>query len=303
MKKYRKLTVTIGIPAHNEEKNISSLLTSIISQKGDNFKIDKIEVACDGCTDNTAKIVEKFSNKYKLVKLINDGKRMGQAARLNNFYKNLSSDVFITFDADVILGSKYVISELIRPFENKNIGLVGGRVFPLPQKSFIGKIVATQELFWSKVIDSINDGNNVHAHTGPISAGTKKFLKSVYRPKKIVANDHFLYFTAIKNKYSFKSAKKAYVYIKVPATFNDYMKQHTRFMNSGMDIRKHFGSWVNQYYQIPYTKKLRAYALTFLEHPFYLPLALILVTLQKFLSFLYVEKNNNGFWNPVASSK
>src|SRR3990170_5283265 len=43
-----KFTVTVGIPAHNEEQNIKQLLTSIVSQKG-NFVLEKILVTTDGC--------------------------------------------------------------------------------------------------------------------------------------------------------------------------------------------------------------------------------------------------------------
>jgi cellulose synthase/poly-beta-1,6-N-acetylglucosamine synthase-like glycosyltransferase len=298
-----KKTVTIGIPAHNEEKNIISLLNSILLQKGNNFEIEKIVVACDGCTDNTAKMVETFSKKYNHIKVIDDGNRIGQAARLNNFYKELTSDLFIAFDADVILGNRHVISELINHFKNTNIGLVGGRVFPLPQKTFIGKIVVAQEYFWSKVVNSINHGDNAHAHTGPISAGSKEFLKSVKRPKHIVANDRFLYFTAIKNGYLFKSAKNAFVYIKVPSTFDDYMKQHTRFIDSSVDIKKYFGSWVDQYYYIPYSIKLQAYWNTFIKYPFYLPFILIMVSLRRILSFMYSDTGNKGLWTQIQSSK
>src|SRR5258708_26629353 len=121
-----KISITIGIPAYNEEDNIGKLLDSIISQKGSRYNIEKIIVACDGCTDKTAEIVEKYIDKHNNIYLINDGLRLGQAGRLNEFYKINKSDIFITFDADTVLGHRYVVNEIAECFEDKNVGLVGG---------------------------------------------------------------------------------------------------------------------------------------------------------------------------------
>ena len=48
------------------------------------------------------------------MEIIDDGRRLGQAGRLNEFYKINKSDIFITFDADVILGNGYVIDEIVK---------------------------------------------------------------------------------------------------------------------------------------------------------------------------------------------
>jgi glycosyltransferase involved in cell wall biosynthesis len=53
-------TLTIGISAHNEEKNISSLLESIFAQKQRNYVLENIYVVCDGCTDNTESVVRNY---------------------------------------------------------------------------------------------------------------------------------------------------------------------------------------------------------------------------------------------------
>jgi|SRR6185369_6648485 len=299
----KKFTVTIGIPAHNEENNITSLLEAILKQRGDNFVLREIIVVCDGCTDKTADVVKALSKHHALIKIINDGRRLGKAARMNALYKHLQNDVFISFDADVILGNDQVISELVKPFEDEKVGLVGGRVYPVKQKKFVGKILEAQEYFWTVVVNSIRDGNGLQSHTGPMSAGSKAFLKTIDRPTDIVADDHFLYFAALKNGFTYKAAKNARVYIKVPNTFNDYMKQATRFLDSANQIRDYFGSWTNEYYTIPYTKKLRAYVLAFLKYPLYMPLAIGLVFLRGVLDPFYKDRQKNGTWTQVASTK
>lgn len=301
-KNITRKTVTIGIPAHNEEKNIASLLNSILLQKGNNFKIDKIIVACDGCTDKTSDIVAGFAKKHSLIELIYDKQRLGKNARLNKFYENLTSDIFISFDADITIKDLNLISKIVAVFNDKKIGLVGGRVIHTSEKTFVGKSLLAQEYFWLEVILSLKNGNNVHSHTGPISAARKEFIKKIVIPEDL-PDDHFLYFKAIENNFNYKYEKEASVFIKIPATFNDYMKQSTRFLSSGENIRKYFGGWVEKYYFIPYSVKLKAYLNTFIKNPVYLPFALMLVTLQRILSFKYVEKSNNGIWTSVETSK
>lgn len=303
MQKNISKTVTIGIPAHNEGKNIASLLQSILTQKTDNFIIEKIIVACDGCTDNTAEIVKQFSKQYPVINVIHDGKRLGKASRLNQFYRNLSSDIFITFDGDVTLGNNFVISELVSEFTNNHIGLVGGHTIPHMQNTFFAKILESYEIFWLEVVKNLQNQHSVHTHKGPISAGSKNFLKTVQIPQDIIADDHFLYFESIKRNFRYKFTKKAYVYIKLPNTFKDYMKQSTRFLNSAQNIRNYFGDWVNEYYAISYSIKLRGYCNTFFKSPLFLPLAVLLVSLQRMLRFRYQEANTKGVWTTIQSSK
>jgi glycosyltransferase involved in cell wall biosynthesis len=62
-----KLTVTIGIPAYNEEKSISNLLDSIIEQTQKDYVLEKVIVACDGCTDKTSEVVSEYVKKYNFI--------------------------------------------------------------------------------------------------------------------------------------------------------------------------------------------------------------------------------------------
>lgn len=299
----RKKTVYIGIPAHNEENNIGSLLESIIMQKGANFTIQAIVVACDGCTDKTAHIVRAYSQKSSVIGIIDDGRRLGQAGRLNEFYRLAQSDIFITFDADTVLADEHVVSEIVRAFDNNNVAVVGGHDKPVLQNNFIGKSLQTYQMFWREMITQINGGDNVHHHPGCVSAARTDFLKEVTIPLGILANDHFLYFEALKRGYLFKAAQEAVVYFKVPTTLSDYFKQTTRFYDSADNVKAYFGSWVNAHYDIPWSIKLRAYAVTFFKSPFYLISALMLQVLQRLFSYRFTEKSTNGIWTPVKSSK
>ena len=75
--KYTKSTLTIGIPAYNEEANIGLLLNDITLQKNRNYILKEIIVVSDGSTDSTVKKVEQAS--IQSIKLIINKKRTGLA--------------------------------------------------------------------------------------------------------------------------------------------------------------------------------------------------------------------------------
>ena len=192
----KRKSVTIGIPAHNEESNISNLLKSIISQKGDNFKLDKIIVACDDCKDNTVREVRILSRKKPIIKIIDDGKRYGKAERLNRFYRMNNSDIFIAFDADIKLGHNQVVSQLVSKFQDPEVGLVGGGDTPFSPSNFIEKIIVTGINLWYEARININGGDSVHNHQGCVSAMSRSLCQKAILPEDLIADDEYLYFEA-----------------------------------------------------------------------------------------------------------
>mgnify|MGYP000995059476 CR=1 FL=1 len=103
-----KLSLTIGITAFNEAKNIGNILRSIAEQNKKYYVLKALYVVNDGSTDETAKIVRREKATNSKIKFISDGKRLGKCMRLNQLYKMNASDVLITFDADIILKNKSV---------------------------------------------------------------------------------------------------------------------------------------------------------------------------------------------------
>ena len=54
--------VSIIVPVYNSEKYLKKCIQSIVSQTYDNYEIIVVN---DGSTDNSLKILESFSDKYK----------------------------------------------------------------------------------------------------------------------------------------------------------------------------------------------------------------------------------------------
>ena len=299
----KKLTVTIGIPAHNEAKNISRLLDSILSQEQVDYVLEKVVVVCDGCTDNTARIVREYSSQYPFITVINDQKRLGQATRLNYLYRANTSDIFVAFDADVVLKDTQVVKNLITPFSDPKVGLVGGADLPDTPTNMIQKMTTTWLSVWYEIRHDLRDGDSVHNHHNPISALRRQLAQKIQIPANIIANDDFAYFTAKKLGYQFRFAEKAIVLFQVPKTAHDFFTQTTRFLVVKHRIAKHFGSWVYEEYKIPTLRKIRALLVVFWREPLYLPLAVLFQIAQRLLKFKYIEKYSTGFWITAHPTK
>jgi glycosyltransferase involved in cell wall biosynthesis len=114
------LSIIVGIPAFNEEKNIAVLIIQL-------KKIaDKIIVCNDGSTDLTSKIAEGLG-----ATVINHEKNLGYGAAIRSIFlksKDLDGDILVTFDAD---GQHRIedINRVVKPIINEESDLVIGSRF------------------------------------------------------------------------------------------------------------------------------------------------------------------------------
>ena len=114
------MSIIVGIPAFNEEKNIAVLIIQL-------KKIaDKIIVCNDGSTDLTSKIAEGLG-----ATVINHEKNLGYGAAIRSIFlkaKDLGGDILVTFDAD---GQHRIedINRVIKPIINEESDLVIGSRF------------------------------------------------------------------------------------------------------------------------------------------------------------------------------
>ena len=114
------MSIIVGIPAFNEEKNIAVLIVQL-------KKIaDKIIVCNDGSTDLTSKIAEELG-----ATVINHEKNLGYGAAIRSIFlksKELDGDILVTFDAD---GQHKIedINRVVGPIINEESDLVIGSRF------------------------------------------------------------------------------------------------------------------------------------------------------------------------------
>src|SRR3989344_1518978 len=160
----KKPTVTIGIPAYNEEKNIGNLLESIIKQQQISYQIESVIAVCDGCTDKTAEVAKKFAIKNKSVRVVERKQRNGKADALNMIYKINKSDFLLTIDADLVFEADREIEKMIRILEkNPKVNAVGTRHIPVMSNSLMGKFAYISYISFEDAFLKLNNGNNFYA--------------------------------------------------------------------------------------------------------------------------------------------
>lgn len=300
----RKRTVTIGIPAHNEEKNIGNILDVLLSQKSIQYSLEGILVSCDGCTDGTAAIVRKYAESYPKITLIDDGLHLGKSERLNRFYHYVESDILVTFDADVLLDGDMVVENLVRAFSDDSIGLVGGRGEPMSPNGFWERVFVSWVNIWYDVRKGILGGNNIHNHEGCISALSRNFYKRVSIPNDIVSDDEYLYLSSKELGFQFVFVPDARVFYRCPTTLKEYVRQSQRFIYTKYQMEKYFLPIITTtQYPVPLWLKMKSLGYSFVRDPLFTLLALNIQVYVRLLNKITPEEYHNGIWEPIKSSK
>lgn len=123
-------TVSVVVPAHNEEKTIEKCLTSILSF---DYPDDTLQVIVinDRSSDATLSIIQKLQKKYKNLMLHDRAPdaQPGKPAAIKEIMSLISSEIIVFFDADYHPG-KTLLKKLIIPFLDARVGATMGRVIP-----------------------------------------------------------------------------------------------------------------------------------------------------------------------------
>lgn len=115
-------SVTILIPAHNEEGCIAATVENKLSQDYPHDKLQVIVVS-DGSTDRTDAIVRGFAGRG--VALLRREGREGKAAALNDAIRHATGEVVIFSDANSIFALD-AVRRLVENFSDPRVGYVTG---------------------------------------------------------------------------------------------------------------------------------------------------------------------------------
>ena len=235
----KKITVSIGTSAYNEERNIINMLLSVIAQKENIFRIKEIIVISDGSTDGTVKKVK--SMKDKRIKVINDGRRLGQPARVNQLLKSFSADVLVLIDSDMVMKDKNTLENMVKKFiQDKTTALVCGETEPLPARTFLESAINKYRYARKSLEKEFCFGNTAYcAHA--FLAFSKKFARSLHLPKGILNGDAFSYFTSVSRGLTHYFAKDAVALYRSPSSIKDHINQSTRHLAGGIQLYDYFG--------------------------------------------------------------
>lgn len=291
-----KITVSVGIPAHNEEANISTLLQSLLSQSEKNYQLKEIIVAADGCTDGTVQRVTEV--KDKRIRIINDGQRKGKSARLNEIMRLFSGDIIIFIDADIVIKNKQLFDTIIASVDFSKAGLVSPNYVSLPAANFFEKCLHLSLDVQVDLRKKWNNGKNYLSFKGAFMALGKNFAKTIQLPKKLVNDDGYIYFKALERGYTPAYLPDVCIYYKTPDNFKDYVAQSSRYQASEGELSK-FVTISEKDYTVP--KSL--YYTTSLKYLLQKPLYMIGYLFIRVSARLVKKKQLKSTWVAASSTK
>lgn len=226
-KQDKRVGCSIGIMAYNEEANIGRTLHAVLAQEGPSIRIEEIIVVASGCTDRTVPIVSDIAQQEPRVHLLVQEKREGKASAINLFLKEATSEVAVLIGADVI-PEESAIENLCSPFQNPEIGMVGGRPVPVNDAStFMGHAV---HLLW-RLHDRVA---RAHPKLGEVIA-FRNVISGI--PTNSAVDEISIQALISQLGYQLIYQPTCVVYNKGPITVRDFLKQRRRIYAGHLKVR------------------------------------------------------------------
>src|ERR1700722_6202075 len=144
----KEITVTIGIPAYNEEQNIENVLLSLMQQKSNTISLQEIIVNSDSSSDKTETIVKRLKKKYPVITLIENKNRKGKYFRVNQLFHSSKSEILVVLDADIALKGEDFLETLVTSLvADKKAVMTAAHVELIRPKGFFAKVIHTKFVF------------------------------------------------------------------------------------------------------------------------------------------------------------
>jgi phosphatidyl-myo-inositol alpha-mannosyltransferase len=300
MTKNHQPTITLAIPAYNEQENIKNLLSDVISQKLTKLTITSILIYLDGCTDGTEK--EALSIKDKRIIIIKGQNRQGLATALNTLFSKASSEILVVLNADTRIVDKQFIEKISSPIAFDNIDLTSSRLSNFSDNNRIQSALRFSMDLKESIFSHLRAGDNVYTCHGPARAFSKKFYKSLHI-KHSAGEDMYSYLYAKHEGYSYQYISTAEIYYQLPNNLTDHFRQSGRYSLSKKNMTREFDEkFVSDQFQIPVLLTLNHFVKAFGKRPID---SIIYLTLFLFSavqgSFTGVSQVNT--WTVAGSSK
>lgn len=294
----KKSTLTIGVPAFNEEQGIGGLLTDLLAQDFSDLTI-QIIVASDASTDQTVAIAKGY--KSKLIKVVDRKVRGGKAAVINQISKSTASDVLVILDADTRLPDPKFIKNLIAPILADTADLTAAdEQFSKPRTHF-EKILATSVAIKRQVFLPYNSGQNFYTCHGQARAFSKKLYTKLVFPFS-AGEDLYSYIFCVTNGFTYRFVPQAVVHFRLPTKYADHERQSVRFAQAVTKINNEFGTaLVKKLTHIPWSLVIKHTTLYAFKHPFAVLINIFVFGMARVRSTLISGSQNT--WTMVTSSK
>lgn len=289
------MKVTVGICAYNEVGNIERAIRSIYSQTLD-FDLEEVVVISSGSTDGTDEVVSSLMGEFPSLRLIRQERREGKNSAINLMLDNIGTELIVLLNADNTLADDNVLSCLIAPFADSDVGITGGH--PVPTNGTDTLAGFASNLLWK-----------MHHHislTAPKIGELIAFRDIGTRLPTDTQSDEDILKMELESKgYRSVYVPDAVVLNRGPETVEDFMKQRTRVNIGEIYMRKNHG-------YVPPTWNKKMLFTAFLDavremgfHPIMSMRSVMLELRARTAARIHVDRDggDKNVWDQVTSTK
>ena len=167
-------SVSILIPAYNEEKSIRRTIESILTS---NYPKNKFEIIIidNNSKDNTVQIIKDLQKKHKKLKFYQE-KKQGKGHALNLGIKKAKGDIIFTMDADTFV-EPHCAKEMTRYFKNPEVMSVTPSMLIHKPKGLLQRMQQSEYLFGLFLRKAFSITNSIYITPGAFSAYRKTFFQ------------------------------------------------------------------------------------------------------------------------------
>jgi len=223
-------SITVIIPARNEEKYIGKCIESVLEADFDGEK--EVIVIDDGSRDKTSEIVKKFP-----VRLIRQ-KHSGKSASINKALPMAKGELVAIVDADSII-HKDSLKEVVKEVERKNVAAASCVIRVKNRRKFICMWVHIEQIYNSLVRHILSKVNANIVTPGPLSVYRKKeLLDAGGFSTKGFSEDIDITIRLIRRGHRIGFARNALSETNMPYKPKEFLRQRTRFARGLINILK-----------------------------------------------------------------
>ncbi len=221
-------SVSIIIPAYNEEKSIAKTIESALSLDYP-AKMLEIIVVNDGSKDNTYNSAKKYESDKRVRVRVFSKENGGKGSALNYGIKKARGEIIVTMDADTFVEPS-ALSKMIEFFSEDRVMSVTPSMGIYQAKNIWQRIQQIEYYMGVFLRKAFASTNAIHITPGAFSAYRKAFFdKYGGYDEHNITEDLEIALRIQSHNYIIENASKAAVYTIAPKSFRELLVQRRRW--------------------------------------------------------------------------
>jgi len=237
-------SLTVIVPAYNEEKVLARTIESLIKADYPNKEIIVVD---DGSTDRTLEVASKYVGRGVKVFHKENG---GKCSALNYGLMFAKGDIVVTVDADTIIG-RDSLKEVVKRFRDPDVAAVCGNIKVLNRVNWLTKCQALEYVLSINIVRRAFDlFGSVTVVPGALGAFRKSVLKAGGSyDRDTLTEDFDVTVKTLKAGRIVQASSRALAYTEAPETLRDFYRQRMRWYRGNFQtLIKHRDAFMNPRY-------------------------------------------------------